>query len=59
MTNLNPLPPAVPGDDEAGADLDPTREVDGDDVLDEDANDDLIDSADADALATQPDEGTQ
>jgi hypothetical protein len=56
MTNLNPLPPVGPGDDD---DVDATREVDGEEVLDEDANDDLVDSADADALATQPDEDSR
>lgn len=48
----NSLPPIVPGPDDDAA----TREVEGDEVLDADANDDVIDSADADRLAaTDPD----
>ena len=52
----NSLPPIVPG---SGSDSDyadaPTKEVDGENVLDTDADPDLIDSADADRLAaTEP-----
>ncbi|GAA2068753.1 hypothetical protein [Microbacterium hatanonis] len=49
----NSLPPIVPGPGDAESNA--TKEVDGDEVLDADANDDLIDSADADRLATEPD----
>lgn len=58
MTDNTPLPPAVPGGENQGADrdVDPTREVDGREVLDEDLDDDLIDSADADQLAAGDDE---
>lgn len=54
MSNNNPLP-VVPDDQNRSSDegVDATRQVDGDEVLDRDANDDLIDSADADALAAQ------
>lgn len=54
MSNNTPLP-IVPDDQSRASDedVDATREVDGDEVLDRDANDDLIDSADADALAAQ------
>lgn len=47
----NSLPPIVPRPDDDAA-TNATKEVDGDEVLDADANDDLIDSADADRLAT-------
>lgn len=54
MSNNNPLP-VVPSGENRGSDdeVDATREIDGDEVLDTDVNDDLIDSADADALAAQ------
>lgn len=57
MSNT-PFPPIIPGGDaESDGGADATREVDGGEVLDTDANDELIDSADADALAsTDPDE---
>jgi hypothetical protein len=56
MTN-NPIPPVVPGGFGDGDEPnDPVREVDGEEVLDEDANADLIDSADADRLAAEGDE---
>lgn len=43
-----PLP-----DDESGAGGDPTLEAGDQEVLDEDADEDLIDSADADRLAAE------
>jgi len=53
-------PPVVPlpGDDDdvAGREDQATRETDGDEVLDPDASDDLIDSADADRIAAGGDE---
>ena len=54
MTNNNfaPIPPLVPRDDD---DLEQaTIERDGEVVLDPDVDDDLIDSADADRLAADP-----
>lgn len=55
MSNPTPIVPAGDGLDDS--DSPATREVDGEEVLDADANDDLIDSADADHLAsTDPDE---
>ncbi len=57
MTN-NPLPPIVPGGEDSAAqdaDVDATRTVEGDEVLDEDVNDDLVNSADADAIAADQD----
>jgi len=60
MSSSNPIPPA--GGLAASAafgsqdDDTATREVDDREVLDPDANDDLIDSADADRLATDPDD---
>ena len=56
MTNNNfaPIPPLVPRDDD---DLDKaTIERDDEIVLDPDANDDLVDSAEADRLASDPEE---
>ena len=51
------FPPPVPlGNDDLGNDLgdEPMREgADGDEMLDEDANDDLIDSAAADRIAAE------
>lgn len=58
MSNNPPIYPAgaFDGNDDEAA----TREVDGDEVLDTDANDDLIDSADADRLATvDPDDDVE
>lgn len=50
-----PIPPVPPlGGDDEGTDV-PTREVDGERALDEDANPDLIDSADADRIAAEGD----
>ncbi len=46
------LPPPLPLDDD-GSDDPAVREEDGEEVLDEDVNDDLVDSAEADRLATQ------
>jgi hypothetical protein len=40
----------LPDDDSAG---DATREVDDQEVLDDDVNEDLVDSADADRLAAE------
>lgn len=54
MTNNQylPVPPLLP----EGDDVTPGEIRDGDDVtLDPDANEDLIDSAEADRLATDPD----
>lgn len=53
MTNNNfaPIPPLVPGDDNLD---EATIERDGEVALDPDANDDLVDSADADRLAADP-----
>ena len=49
-----PLP-----DDENGAGDEPTRDAGDGEVLDQDANDDLIDSADADRLAAEaPDDNS-
>ncbi|WDG17762.1 hypothetical protein [Microbacterium sp. Clip185] len=52
MSN-NTFPPPVPLPGDGGADQDPTREVDGEEVLDEDLDDDQVDSADADRIASQ------
>lgn len=49
MSNI-PIPPIIPGGKDPGAD--PTKDVDGTEVLDDDVNDDLVNSADADALAS-------
>lgn len=53
MTNNNfaPIPPLVPRDDDLEQG---TIERDDEVVLDQDVNDDLIDSAAADRLATDP-----
>ncbi|WP_375385734.1 hypothetical protein [uncultured Microbacterium sp.] len=49
MSNVVPIVPLpLPESDDP-----PTREVDGDEIVDADANDDLINSADADELASQ------
>jgi hypothetical protein len=54
MSNSTPIPPIVPGADaDEGAGTDATKDVDGVDVLDDDANDELISSTDADALASR------
>ncbi|QAY59276.1 hypothetical protein ET475_04240 [Microbacterium protaetiae] len=52
------FPPPLPFDDNGDPhEEEPVREdADGDEVLDEDANDDLIDSAEADRLASQTDD---
>ena len=49
---IPPLPPIADGD----ADDVPTREVDGEEVLDEDADDAQIDSAEADRAAVAGDD---
>ncbi|MEV7692282.1 hypothetical protein AB0N73_03015 [Microbacterium sp. NPDC089189] len=54
MSN-NTFPPPVPLPADGEPAVDATREVDGEEVLDEDLNDDLVDSAEADRLAA--DEG--
>lgn len=48
------IPPAIPplGDDGIEDDA-PTTNVDGDDLLDPDANDDLTESAEADRVASE------
>lgn len=56
-----PAPMPLPGDhahdgEHADAGLDATREVDGKEVLDPDANDDLVDSATADVIASGADD---
>jgi len=53
MSNNTPILP-VPGDDDADDPV--TKEVDGEQTLDPDADDDLVDSADADRLAVQADD---
>jgi len=55
MTNNPPFPPLA-GDDDESAEItgdDATVEVDGERTLDPDANDDLIDSAEADRIAAE------
>ncbi|WP_309128558.1 hypothetical protein [Microbacterium sp.] len=53
----NPTPNYLPEDPDAAAEDDlVTREVDGETVLDPDADDDLIDSAEADRLAAGADD---
>ncbi|MEU4015544.1 hypothetical protein AB0E56_09775 [Microbacterium sp. NPDC028030] len=49
---IPPVPPVPAGDDD---DV-PTREVDGERVLDQDVDDALIDSAEADRVAAGDDE---
>lgn len=46
------IPPSIPplGDEQAGIS---TTDLDGDEVLDPDANDDLTDSAEADRVAAE------
>ena len=60
MSNQNPILP-VDGDDDSDDDsvteAEATRELDGERVLGPDANDDLIDSAEADRLAAEDPEG--
>lgn len=51
MTNTSPILP-LPEDDEGAGDT-PTVDDDGEQKLDPDAADDLIDSADADRLAVE------
>lgn len=53
----NPIPP-LPFPDDADDERDdvPTREVDGDTVLDPDANQDAVDSHTADRLASEADD---
>jgi hypothetical protein len=54
MSNTTPIPPIVPGADAGqGGGTDATKDVDGVDVLDDDASDDLIDSAEADEIASR------
>ncbi|WP_017202358.1 hypothetical protein [Microbacterium algeriense] len=47
----NPTPPLVPLPDDDHGDV-PTREVDGDETLDTDIDDALVDSAEADRAAS-------
>ncbi|WP_197061060.1 hypothetical protein [Microbacterium mangrovi] len=54
MTNANPNFPLVPSDDDESEHA--TKEVDGEKVLDPDADPDLIDSAEADRLAAEEDD---
>ncbi|MDT0157429.1 hypothetical protein Q9R19_07325 [Microbacterium sp. ARD32] len=52
----NPTPAYLPEDPDFDDQPDPaTREVDGEEVLDPDADPDLIDSAEADRLAAEDD----
>lgn len=58
MTN-QPIPAPMPlgdADDTDRSEAVVTREVDGDEVLDRDANDDLVDSAEADRIASGAEE---
>jgi hypothetical protein len=50
---IPPVPPIPHDDDPAGV---PTRDVDGDRVLDADVDDALVDSAEADRVAAGADE---
>jgi hypothetical protein len=52
MSN-NPTPAAAPGPRDDIQSGEPLKEVDGDVVIDPDANDDLIDSAAADEVASR------
>lgn len=52
MSN-NTFPPPVPLPGDGDSDREPTREVDGEDLLDHDLDDDQVDSADADRIASQ------
>lgn len=52
MSN-NTFPPPVPLPGDGQPDEKPTREVDGDEVLDEDLDDDQVVSADADRIAAE------
>ncbi|UIN31000.1 hypothetical protein [Microbacterium binotii] len=52
MSN-NTFPPPVPLPGDGEPDEAPTREVDGKEVLDQDLDDDKVDSADADRIASQ------
>lgn len=52
----NPIPPLPFPDDADETDDVPTREVDGDTVLDTDANQDAVDSYAADRLASEADD---
>lgn len=54
MTNL-PLPPYIPIPDDEISEGEPVVDVDGRDEIDPDANEDLIDSAEADRLAAEGD----
>lgn len=55
--STGPFPPPLPFDADGDPhEEEPLVEEDGEEVLDEDANDDLIDSAEADRLATQEDD---
>jgi hypothetical protein len=56
-TMSNPIPPLpLPDDDADETEGVPTREVDGDTVLDTDADQDAVDSYAADRLATEADD---
>jgi hypothetical protein len=50
---IPPVPPIPHDDDPAGA---PTRDVEGEDALDPDIDDALVDSAEADRIAAGADE---
>jgi len=47
-----PFPPPLPRKDDGAQEV-PTTEVDGETTLDPDANDELIDSAEADRIAAE------
>jgi len=51
---IPPVPPIPHDDDPAGV---PTQDVDGERVLDPDVDDALIDSAEADRVAAETDDG--
>lgn len=55
-SNVNPIPPIVPGVDSGLEDDMPTREnADGETVIDPDADADQVDSAEADRAASGAD----
>lgn len=54
----NPIPPLVPLPDDGDDQGVPQREVDGERVLDTDADADQVDGADADRLAAEQPDGS-
>ena len=55
MTNTPPMPPIPEDPDQENHERPLVEEPDGDEKLDPDANDDLIDSAEADRIAAEGD----